>query len=54
MVEHPRNGGADGGDRLHPRQRPTNVGSAERAAIGVGPRVGRHRAGAVAGGLSVS
>ena len=48
MVEHLGDGGAISGNRLHPRLRSASGGPARFAAARVGPRVGRHRTGAVA------
>ena len=48
MVEHLGDGGAISGDRLHPRPGSASRGPARFAAARVGPRVGRHRTGAVA------
>ena len=49
MVEHPRDGGAVRGDRLHLRTGSASVGPERFAAARVGPRVGRRCTGAVAG-----
>ena len=46
LVENPRDGSAVSCDRLHPRARPASSRSAQRAAVDVGARVGRHRNGA--------
>ena len=52
MVEHPRCGGAVGSDRLRLGPGPAAVHPGRRAPARVGPRVGRHRAGAVPRGVS--
>ena len=52
MVEHPRCGGAVGSDRLRLRPGPAAVHPGRRTPARVGPRVGRHRAGAVADSVS--
>ena len=52
MVEHPRDGGAVRGDRLHLRTGSASVGPERFAAARVGPRVGRRCTGAVARGVS--
>ena len=48
VVEHPRDGRSERGDRLRPRTGSAGMAAASRAATRVGPRVARHRAGAVA------
>ena len=53
VMGDPRHGRAVRCRGLHPRSRPAGVGAAGSAAAGVGPRVGRHRAGAVARGVSI-
>ena len=52
LVEHPSDGGAVGGDRLHPRAGLEGMYPAgRRTAPRVGPRVGRRRTGTIADGV---
>ena len=54
LVEHPSDGCAVGGDRLHPRAGLEGVHPAgRRAAPRVGPRLGRHRTGTIADGVEM-
>ena len=52
VVEHPRDGSSERGDRLRPRTGPAGLAAANRAAACVGSRVGRRSTGAVADRVS--